>query len=571
MRALSALVLAGIACINAAAASEIPALLGPARSETQSDADKDFVRARKAAPQAFTAEEEALKQTLNEADDHKETEQAARALAYFYLGYDLNVEALAAMQMIDPAPDDPDARFIRASAQYSLGRFADALEAFGGADGRPEGAALALYGMTLARLGAYAKAGEALADASAPPSENLVLEFHLMRAASALALGKTEAAAAALQAAQPIDAGAPLRREAEFHEALLLSARGDSARATKIWQGLARTDDAIGARAALTLLTHEADAGALPRSEALEKARAISLRWRGGAVEREALLLIGGLLGDAPEGFETMRRLAEAHAPADAAEQAREALTAMVARLAADDQRLSSAAKARLFYEMIDYAPPGAEGDALIRAVAARLRALDLLAEAAELLEHQVFMRLRGQQRAIVAADLAAIYLDDGKPADARRVIGATRIAGLDGKTNRRRLLLEARALAALDDGEAALALLDGVETPEVAQLRADIFWRRSDWRRAAETYRTIAAAAAAPLDAQDRAAVLRAAAAFVLAKDDKGLSAFKTEMSQKIGADAVARLLDALTDEAKTAGGMDAYRRLYVEPGRSG
>ncbi len=274
------------------------------------------------------------------------------------------------------------------------------------------------------------------------------------------------------------------------------------------------------------------------------------------------------LLGDAPEAFETLRRLAEQYAPADVAEAARERLTDMMARLALDEGTLSSSAKARLFYEMIDYAPPGAEGDALIRTVAGRLQALDLLAEAAELLEHQVFTRLRGAERAIVAADLAELYLDDGKPADARRVIAATRIAGLDKKANRRRLLLEAEALAGVDDGEASLALLEGFEAPEATQLRADIYWRRNDWRPAAEAYRAIATITPAPLGDRGRDTVLRAAIAYLLAKDEAGLSAFTAEISQKIGADSAAQLLDALADHAKTAASMNAYRQLYAESG---
>ncbi|MEQ8179457.1 MAG: hypothetical protein RIA10_14090 [Amphiplicatus sp.] len=571
MRASLAVAAAALVWAHPGAASEIPVFLGPAASERQAAAD-DFVRAREGAPrQEFSVEEETvLKNAVTQAVDPAEVKAAARALGAFYLRHDLNVEALVALKAVDPAPDDREARFLIASAEYSLGRYADAAKTLGGAEAAPEGRELALYGMALARLGAYAKAGEALADASGPPAQSLASEFHLMRAASALAAGKTEAAATALNAAQPIGAASPLRREAAFYEALLHSAQNGSSGA-KTWRGLARASDSVGARAALKLLKDEADAGAISRSEALQSARAISLRWRGGAVEREALFLIGALLGDAPEAFETLRRLAEQYAPADVAEAARERLTGMMARLALDEGPLSSSAKARLFYEMIDYAPPGAEGDALIRTVAGRLQALDLLAEAAELLEHQVFTRLRGAERAIVAADLAELYLDDGKPADARRVIAATRIAGLDKNANRRRLLLEAEALAGVDDGEASLALLDGFEAPEATQLRAGIYWRRNDWGRAAEAYRAIATLAPAPLSDQGRDTVLRAATAYLLAKDEAGLSAFNAEISQKIGADSAAQLLDALADHAKTAASINAYRQLYAEPGRSG
>lgn len=45
-----------------------------------------------------------------------------------------------------------------------------------------------------------------------------------------------------------------------------------------------------------------------------------------------------------------------------------------------------------------------------------RLVAIDLLAPAEQLLDHQVYQRLDGVARSVVATQLAVIYLLDNKP-----------------------------------------------------------------------------------------------------------------------------------------------------------
>ncbi len=52
----------------------------------------------------------------------------------------------------------------------------------------------------------------------------------------------------------------------------------------------------------------------------------------------------------------------------------------------------------------------------MIRRLADRLVSVDLLPQAAELLQHQIDNRLQGAARAQVATRLAVIYLMDHKP-----------------------------------------------------------------------------------------------------------------------------------------------------------
>src|SRR5690606_13673132 len=135
-----------------------------------------------------------------------------------------------------------------------------------------------------------------------------------------------------------------------------------------------------------------------------------------------------------------------------------------------------------LYYDFRELTPLGSEGDLMIRRLADRLVAVDLLDRAAELLEHQVRYRLEGVAQATVAARLAMIYLLDRKPEKALAVMRATRqtVMPPDVEAGRRRL--EARALIDLKRYEEAEVLLDGDASPRAQLLRADLYWGASRW-----------------------------------------------------------------------------------------
>src|SRR5207237_1151569 len=64
-----------------------------------------------------------------------------------------------------------------------------------------------------------------------------------------------------------------------------------------------------------------------------------------------------------------------------------------------------------IFYGFRELTPIGRRGDEMIRKLADRLVGIDLLDQAAELLQYQVDRRLEGAARAQVAARLAMVYL----------------------------------------------------------------------------------------------------------------------------------------------------------------
>jgi hypothetical protein len=144
-----------------------------------------------------------------------------------------------------------------------------------------------------------------------------------------------------------------------------------------------------------------------------------------------------------------------------------------------------------------------------------RLVAVDLLGPAANLLSYQVNKRLDGVAKAEVSTKLAAIYLMDHKPQQAVDVLHGSEISGLPDPDNHARMILEARAFAALKQWDNALDLIAVDDQPDTRRLRADIYWESGNWEVAGQKAEELLGASwsdPAPLPDNDRILVLRMA-----------------------------------------------------------
>jgi hypothetical protein len=184
-----------------------------------------------------------------------------------------------------------------------------------------------------------------------------------------------------------------------------------------------------------------------------------------------------------------------------------------------------------LFYDFRELTPLGNDGDDMIRRLAERLVVVDLLPQAADLLQHQVDNRLQGAARAQVASRLAAIDLMDHRPEDALRNIRATRQSQLPDWLESERRLLEGRALMELKQYDFALEVLLNDTSPEAERIRADIYWGANNWGAAAEHIEQVLSdrwRSSAPLHEDERVNVMRAAICYFFNKDSFGLSSLR-------------------------------------------
>jgi hypothetical protein len=179
----------------------------------------------------------------------------------------------------------------------------------------------------------------------------------------------------------------------------------------------------------------------------------------------------------------------------------------------------------------------------MIRRLADRLVSVDLLDQAAELLQHQVDNRLQGAARAQVATRLAVIYLINHKPDRAQATLRATRTADLSNEVRNQRLLIEARAISDIGRHDLALEVIENVAGREATRLRSDIHWAARRWQQAAEQIELLhsdRAKSFEPLTDQERSDVLRAGIGYALAEDKIGLARLREKFAAKMtdGAD---------------------------------
>jgi hypothetical protein len=200
----------------------------------------------------------------------------------------------------------------------------------------------------------------------------------------------------------------------------------------------------------------------------------------------------------------------------------------------------------------------------MIRRLTDRLVSVDLLDQAAELLQHQVDHRLQGAARAQVATRLAVIYLMNRKPDRALATLNGTRIAELSNELRNQRLLLEARALSDIGRHEVALEVIANVEGREAIRLRSDVLWSAKRWREAAEQIELLYGERWRdwqPLNDVERSDLLRAAMGYALAEDQLGLDRFKGKYAAKMADGADRRTFEILM--APLAAGSAEFREV--------
>jgi tetratricopeptide (TPR) repeat protein len=303
--------------------------------------------------------------------------------------------------------------------------------------------------------------------------------------------------------------------------------------------------------------------GQLPHIDAIDNLETLTTIWRGDDTEIEALKLLAHLYtqdGRYRDAFHIMRIALTAHPNSDLTRgiQDEAAETFENIFLADRGDALSAIDALALFYDFRDLTPIGRRGDEMIRRLADRLVAVDLLDQAAELLQYQVDHRLQGAARAQVAMRLAVIYLMNHKPDDALATLRATRVEDVSKEMRQQRLLIESRALSDLGRYDVALEIIANIEGPEASRLRSDVLWAAHRWREAAEQIELIYGdrwKEFTPLNDVERSDILRAAAGYALGDDALGLGRFRERYAAKMGEGPDRRSFDVITEPVDSSG----------------
>ncbi|WP_404559150.1 tetratricopeptide repeat protein [Bradyrhizobium niftali] len=274
----------------------------------------------------------------------------------------------------------------------------------------------------------------------------------------------------------------------------------------------------------------------ISKEDALRELETLSMTWRGDAIEVKTLQMLSQIYaenGRYRDALTAARTATKLQPNAEASRQAQDLASDLFTQifLGPKGDELPPVEALGMFYEFRELTPIGRRGDELIRRLADRLASIDLLDQAAELLQYQVDHRLEGAARAQVAARLSMIYLANRRPDMAISALRASRISDLSGELRQQRLLLEARAQSDVGRHDLALDIVSNVSGREVLRLRSDIFWAARRWRESAEQielYYGERFRDFKPLNAVEKSDIIRAAVGYALADDSIGLSRFR-------------------------------------------
>ncbi|MDO9338018.1 MAG: endoglucanase [Caulobacter sp.] len=521
------------AAMGAPTKASMPGLIGDQWGQT---GDLGFMRRYDQLMSAAAAE--------GAAGDAAPTE-ARLALARFLIGAELSYEAIgvlnAAGRSREALMGDAEFRGLRGMARVMAGRLkeADSDLSVGMLTDDPSSAAW--RGYIAAKQGQWADARAKFSQSAQamdlfPPLWRA--RFARADAEAAIALGDLGAAETCLGRAA-VEGLPPAEQLAnDLMRARLLEAKGDKDRALAVYELIAKAPlEQYATPAVLRATQIKLDTGKLNAAQAAAIFDGLRYRWRGDATELETVRALGKLYlgqGRYREGLEALRSAGSLRTDLQVAVDLQNDLSAAFRSLFLDGlaDGLEPIQALGLYKDFKDLTPIGAEGDLMVRKMVRRLVDVDLLDQAAELLQYQVDNRLEGVPKAQVATDLALIYLMNREPEKALGAINASRTTVLPTTLNTERRAITARALMGVGRLDAALEVLENDSGPEATDVRAEIAWKSRSWplagemleRQLGDRWKT-----ALPLRTDEEGRLLRAGVAYSLAGDDASLARMRS------------------------------------------
>jgi len=295
-------------------------------------------------------------------------------------------------------------------------------------------------------------------------------------------------------------------------------------------QGNHPPSEALAALARAELLLKMERISPLETIAELEKLR---FAWRGGDFEFNLLRRMGVLYlrqGGFRDGLKTLRQAATHFRKREEAQQVTQQMSDTFSALFLNGvaDRMAPVSAIALYEEFKELTPVADLGDEMIRKLADRLVGVDLLDEAASLLDDQIKFRLKGIEKIRIGAQLAVVRILAKDYSGALEALEISEDEGVTPELSIQRRQLKARAL--LGEGEALAAMLLIEEDPslEAEKLRTEAYWSTGDWPQAAKSLGVLLNASGAKpgeiLNQEQAMHILNYAIALTLGGNDRAL-----------------------------------------------
>ncbi len=463
------------------------------------------------------------------------------ALARFLIGAELSYEAIgvlnAAARERETIAGEAEFRGLRGIARVMAGRDKEAETDFASPVLADDPSIAVWRGYLAARAGQWADArGKFQQGAIAIAQFSPIWKARFLRADAEAALELGDFAAARERINEALQETLPAAEQLSIRliQARLFERQGNKKGALAIYNAIGTAPlDQIATPALLRATALKLELGQISPVQAAASYDGLRYRWRGGATELETIRALGQLYlsqGRYREALEALRSAGTRLPDLPQAVQLQADLSAAFRSLFLDGlaDGLEPVQALALFYDFKDLTPIGADGDLMVRKLVRRLVDVDLLGQAAELLQYQVDNRLDGVPKAQVATDLALIQLMDRKPEQALSAINNSRTTLLPTALNAERRVITARALMSLGRLDAAEEILEPDSSAEAREVKAEIAWKGRNWTVAGPLFEAGLGdrwKSPLPLKPDEEARLLRAGVAYSLAGDDAALN----------------------------------------------
>ncbi|NBX02815.1 MAG: hypothetical protein EBR02_01865 [Alphaproteobacteria bacterium] len=306
---------------------------------------------------------------------------------------------------------------------------------------------------------------------------------------------------------------------------------GQQKEALEMWDKLAEDNKHpfVQARAEFSRIVWGLDHLSLSKDEAITRLEKLRLAWHGDSLELSALVMLGDLYAEKKAYVDAMRiwhgGVQSFSGTAESVEMIRkiqEAFVVMFSDGAADS--LPPLDSLALYYEYRKYTPPGLAGGEMIERLASRLVSVDLLDQAAYVLDQQMRSLTEKETRSRLGTKLATIYLLNHQPQKALSALEDSVYGDNQPILRQLRNRLSAQIMVETGKPDKALATLGQDTTEEAERIRLDIYWQQKDWPRVISSAETILKARkdiTAPLTTEEGEYVVRLALAYMFENDE--------------------------------------------------
>lgn len=480
---------------------------------------------------------------------------ARLALARFYFARGLYADALGVLGMM--ASGDPQAAqsaaflSLRGAASYLMDDYEQAGSDLGSAQLSTfadaelwRGAVAASQARWADAVPSFARVGDRIQDYPAA----LKVKFGLLAAETAINSHEFPAAQIYLDFVTGAGPDTAAQARVKYLMGMLAATRRDTDKAVSQYdEAIAGGDPATKAEAQFAKVSLLLDADKIPAKDAIDALEDLRFAWRGDSMEFEVLHKLGALYlasGEYEKGLTTLKRAVTFFPDDPRAKEAAQEMNAAFAKLYVDGaaDSLPPLKSLGIYQEYRELTPPGPAGDAVIRNLAERMVAVDLLGEAGDLLEPLVSSRLQGGDKLAAGTRLAVIRLLDKKPDKALDALKESAVGNIPAEIAAERRRIEARAYVQQDKAKEALAALDGDAGRDADLLRSDILWRERNWAEAAKVLGRLTEnpggkpeGEGAAMSNQTAQLVLKRAAALWLAGDEEALGNLRDRFGEQI------------------------------------